>query len=62
MAFYHDQYKLAAVLLERSSPENELGITNRLAMNQQVTLVTKKGSGVLGCIKKQAERDAEQAG
>ena len=46
------QYRSGADLLERSSAE-ELGVLvgNRLAVSQQCTLVAKKASGILGCIK-----------
>ena len=48
------QYRLGDNLLEVSSEEKDLGVLmdNRLTMSQQCALVTKKASGVLGCIKK----------
>ncbi len=48
------QYWLGDELLERGSAKKDLGVLvdNRLAMNQQCPLVTKKVSGILGRIKK----------
>ena len=48
------QYRLGDNLLEVSSEEKDLGVlmVKRLTMSQQCALVTKKASGVLGCIKK----------
>ena len=47
------QYRLGAVLLERSSAEEDLEVlvNNRLAVSQQCVLVVKKANGILGCIK-----------
>ena len=41
-------YRLGADLLERNSVEEDLGVLvgNRLAMNQQYVLVTKKANGI----------------
>jgi len=48
------QYRLGAELLERSSPDKDLGVLvdNTLAMRQSCVPVAKKASGILGCLKK----------
>ena len=48
------QYRLGADLLENSYVERDLGVLvdNKLTMNHQCALVTKKASGILRCIKK----------
>ena len=49
------QYRLIGDdLLERSSPEKDLGVLedNRLTVRQQFALVAKKANGILGGIKK----------
>jgi len=48
------QYRLGADLLGNSSVERDLGalVDDRLTMSQQCALVSKKASGILGCIKK----------
>ncbi|PKU39846.1 hypothetical protein llap_9856 [Limosa lapponica baueri] len=48
------QYRLGADLLESSSAERHLGVLvdKKLTMRQQCTLVAKKASGLLGCIRK----------
>jgi len=50
------QYRLGADLLERSSVVKDLGVLvdNTLAMSQQCALVAKRGSGILGCVAKNA--------
>ena len=51
------QYRLGDDLLERRSAERDLGVLvgNRLAVSQQCALVTKKASGILGCIKRNVD-------
>jgi len=48
------QYRLGADLLESSSVVTNLGVLvdDKLTMNQQCALVTKKAKGILGCIMK----------
>ena len=48
------QYRLGAYLLDSGSVERDLGVLvdDQLTMSQQCALVTKKASGILGCIKK----------
>ncbi|KGL80715.1 hypothetical protein N309_08555, partial [Tinamus guttatus] len=48
------QYRLGIDLLESSSAEKDLGVMvdDKLTMRQQCALVAKKGSGILGCVKK----------
>ena len=55
------QYRFGSDLMERSSAERDLGVLmdNRLAMSQQCALVTKKASGILGCIKKSGQKVRE---
>lgn len=47
-------YRLGSDLLERISAEQDVGVLvdNKLAMSQQLALVAKKASGILGCVKK----------
>jgi len=57
------QYRLCADVVERSSAEKDLVILvdNRLTISQQNALVTKKASGILGCIKKYVSRRSREA-
>ena len=51
-------YRLGDDLLERSSAEKDLSVLvdNRSAMNRECTLVAKKSSDVLGCMKKHGQQ------
>ena len=55
------QYRLGDDLLEGTSAEKDVGNLgdNRLAMSQQCASVTKKASGILGCIKKKCRQHIE---
>ncbi|PKU38250.1 hypothetical protein llap_11444 [Limosa lapponica baueri] len=48
------QYRLGTDLLESTSEEKDLQVLvdNRMTMSQQCSLVAKKPSGILGCIRK----------
>ena len=48
------QYRLGADLLQRSSAEKDMGVlvNNTVAMSKQCSLVAKKASGIMECIKK----------
>ena len=48
------QYRLGVYLLDSGSVERDLGVLvdDQLTVSQQCALVTKKASGILGCIKK----------